>query len=354
MSFWKTATSVHRWLGLGLGLWLAVAGLSGSLLVWWHELNPAPVVMAPAGPTLPLAVLVKRAARHLPEGADIFRAHLPEAPHQPLRLEARVPGADGRERVTSLWLDLTSGAVLASQAWGEHWVHWVYDLHDGALLGEGGVLATGLAGLAFLALLLAGGALWTRHHRLPLREALRPVAGLRGLRRWRNLHRAFGLWSLPLLLVASFTGITLSFPDSTRAVLDVALPAAPALPPQQVATLTESPLDQAVALAEASLPGFRVAWVDLPPPRGRHYALALLPHHGGLAAPARAMFDARAGLLEAAPASATETARAWFMALHNGQALGLLHRWLVVVLGLLPAALFWLGLAMRQRRRGRA
>jgi uncharacterized iron-regulated membrane protein len=32
---------VHLWLGLDFGLFLAVIGLTGSVLVFWHELDEA-------------------------------------------------------------------------------------------------------------------------------------------------------------------------------------------------------------------------------------------------------------------------------------------------------------------------
>ncbi len=226
----------------------------------------------------------------------------------------------------------------------------LYQLHDGALLGQAGALAAGLAGLPLLAMLAAGLVLWQRRYALPWREALRPVAGLRGQRRWRNLHRALGFWSLLPLTLAALTGMTLSFPDTTRALLDPLLAAPPARW-EKAGPLT---LDAAVALAEARLPRHRVAWVDLPMDGGDGVDMALLPRDGGVAAPARLHASLRSGLVEYSLAAPVEQARAWFMALHNGAALGLGHRLAISALGLAPGVLLLLGLAMGRRRDAQA
>ena len=34
-----SARRLHRWLGLGFGLWFALAGLSGAVLVFWREIE---------------------------------------------------------------------------------------------------------------------------------------------------------------------------------------------------------------------------------------------------------------------------------------------------------------------------
>jgi uncharacterized iron-regulated membrane protein len=354
--FWKLMLRLHRWLALGLGLWFVLAGLSGAVLVYWRELAPGPGLAAPTQASLPLAVLLKLAAQALPAEADLFRAMPPAQPGAPWRLEALVPRPQGTDRRTSIWLHPETGAILDIEAWGDSWVHTLYDLHDGALFGRLGGTLVGFAGLALALLVTAGGLLWTRHHRLPLREAYRPVAGLRGLRRWRNLHRAAGLWAALPLLVAGLTGATLSFPGATRQALAPLLaapeaepePARPAVPKPRRQSLW---LEDAMALAQARFPGHRIAWLDLPPPDGGSYQLALLPLAPGVAAAARVEVDLASGTVLAEPAAPVETARAWFMALHNGQALGLGHRLAVLLLGLLPLGFAVTGLAMYRRRR---
>jgi len=341
--------TLHRWGGLVLGLWFAIAGLSGAVLVWWHDLSD-PSLPTTTAPALPLPQLLKQAIAGLPPDSAVYRLLPAATPGAPVQLQALVPAPDGSDRRMTLWVDAGSGQVLRQRAWGDHWVHVLYQLHDGALLGRTGTLAAGLAGLPILALLGAGLVLWRRRYQLPWRELLRPVAGLRGLRRQRNLHRALGFWSLLPLTLAALTGMTLSFPDTTRALLDPLLAAPPARW-EKAGPLT---LDAAVALAEARLPRHRVAWVDLPMDGSDGVDMALLPRDGGVAAPARLHASLRSGLVEYSLAAPVEQARAWFMALHNGAALGLGHRLAISALGLAPGVLLLLGLAMGRRRDAQA
>ena len=349
---------VHRWIALTLGLWFAVAGVTGSILVFWKELDaPARSALA-VGPPLAIVELLKAATAAWPAEADIFRI-FPPAPGvaEPIRFEALVPDARGRERRRTLRLDPATGARIGEDGWGESWVQVIYDLHDGKLFGPWGDWPVGFAGIAFLVLISSGAWLWTRHDTTPLREGLRPIGGLRGLRRRRNLHRSIGIWAVLPLSIAALTGLALAFPGATRSVLaPFGATGAPA------AVRTEKPsepagpirLDDAIALARAAFPGWRIAWIDLPPRPGGPVGFALRSDRGGVEAPARVTVNTSNGVVDAAQASNVETLRAWFMALHNGQAFGPVHRAVVVGFGLLPGTLGVIGLLIWWRRRAQA
>ncbi len=349
---------LHRWIALTLGLWFAVAGITGSVLVFWKELEAPPRATLASGPALTITELLKAAAAAWPAEADIFRI-FPHNPGvaEPIRFEALVPDARGQERRRTLRLDPATGARIGEDGWGESWVHVIYDLHDGKLFGPWGDWPVGFAGIAFLLLISAGAWLWTRHDTTPLREGLRPVGGLRGLRRRRNLHRSIGIWAALPLAIAALTGVTLSFPGATRSVLaPLGTAGAPAVvrtekPSEPAGPIT---LDEAIALARAAFPGWPIAWIDLPvQPRGL-VGFALRTGRGGVEAPARVTVNTSTAVVEAAQASNVETMRAWFMALHNGQAFGPMHRGAVVGFGLLPGALGVIGLLIWWRRRAHA
>ena len=143
-----SARRLHRWLGLGLGLWFALAGLTGAVLVFWREIEAAPLPAIAAGPSLPLSELVGRAKQHQAEAP--WRVFPPqgEGEGEPLRVEF-LPEAGGR---VSLYLDPTDGRVLAKLPWGGAAIHWLYELHSGHILGRVGGVAVGLSGLALAAL----------------------------------------------------------------------------------------------------------------------------------------------------------------------------------------------------------
>lgn len=330
-----TTRRLHRWLGLGLGLWFALAGLSGAVLVFWQAIEAAPLPAPAAGPSLPLAELVGRAKQH--QGEAPWRVFPPQQPGDRLRVEF-LPEAGGR---LSLYLDPTDGRVLASLPWGGAAIHWLYDLHSGHIAGRAGGVLAGLAGLALAALVGLGLALWPRHAAIPWRERLVSVKGLRGRRRLANWHRVLGLRTAPLLLLAALSGTTLAFPDTTRELLEPLLPAAPG--PGHGPKPGPGPidLDGAMRLAEAAHPGWRTAWLVL----DDAVQVALLPREARWpSGRAWAVLDMQAGrIIEHGRPDAVDHIRAWLMALHNGQALGWPGRGLVVLLGLSLPVMGWLG-----------
>jgi uncharacterized iron-regulated membrane protein len=347
---------LHRWLGMTLGLWFAFLGISGSILVFWHALEdqayPETVIKAEGAP-LPLETLLARLAEARPQ-ADIFRIHLPERPGAAIRLDFfdPIPGSDAVSRSTAFMHPVT-GDLLGERRFGEAWVHTLYSLHSGLILGRSGVVAAGLMGLGLGLLALLGLWLWTYRDGRPFSESLAPQPGWRGLRRLRNWHRVLGIWAAAPLILAAMTGACIAFPETLREVARPLLggprsaihpgPAAPGL-------------GAAMAQAESHLPGFRVIWIDLPLAGSKAAtAFILRPADGRLSGTAVAETSLALGKgMQVTLVGPVETLRAWIMALHNGHAMGLAHRLFIVALGLVPAVMGGLGwLAWRRRARAR-
>ena len=76
--------SVHKWLGIALGLWFALVGLSGAVLVFEDPidawLNPELLTTRSRGPLLPAAAIVE-VARNSPGLAGVERVRLPGPAH---------------------------------------------------------------------------------------------------------------------------------------------------------------------------------------------------------------------------------------------------------------------------------
>jgi len=346
---------LHRWIALTLGGWFVFLGVTGSVLVFWQDIAAGPPAPDLPGPSLSMAALLEAAQAHWPAAADIYRL-MPPRPGEAMRIHALLPDGAGPDRRHMLWLDPVTGAVLAEEAWGDRWIHGLYNLHAGNFGGSLGAMLVGYGGIAMLVLIAAGAWMWTRQDPAPRRESLRPVSGLRGLRRRRNLHRAIGVWLAVPLGIAACTGLTLRYPETTRAALAPLDAEGAELqgPRDKPAALRNLTLDEAADRAEALLPGWRTAWIDLPPHPGTRVSFALVPNAPGIAAPARVTVDLRSRATSGHHADRVETMRAWFMALHNGHAFGGLHRGFVVALGLAPGFLGVTGLLIWLRRRRNA
>ncbi|MBL6456172.1 PepSY domain-containing protein [Belnapia sp. T6] len=337
---------LHRWLGLGLGAWFALVGLTGAIITFlpeietWRMAAPGPGEARP----LPEILAAARAAR-----PDIPEGPLRLWPGRPLRMDFRIPSG---QRVT-LYLDPTSGEVLGEVGQGTKLVHLVHDLHRSLLLGRPGDVLVGLLALPTLLLLGAGFWLWREPGPLPWRERLASVRGLRGRRRLANWHRVLGLRLLPLLLIAAITGFGMAFPRTVERALYRLVPAG--TPPTTASGTGPVDLAGALALAQAQRPDWAIRWIDLPQPGGpARYRIALAPTDGWPGHEAGVTVDATTGALsEIADTDPVTRISAWIEALHYGTAFGLPHRLLVLATGLGPVALGLLGFLLWRRGRGR-
>jgi uncharacterized iron-regulated membrane protein len=213
---------VHRWAGLTLALFLAVAGLTGALLAFYPELHRATApwlrVVPPAPTTTPPdPVAVLEAAQRAEPRADFLRLELAIKPDTAVVYypDPR-PGKDlGYDE---LGIDPWTGAAVHRGTWGaisEGWhqlMPFLFELHYTLALGEIGRLAFGIAALVwtldcfvgFYLTLPAGPRRWWQRWR----EAwtVRPLRS--GAFRFNfDLHRAGGLWLWPLLLVFAWSSV---------------------------------------------------------------------------------------------------------------------------------------------------
>lgn len=202
---------LHNWTGIIAGLFLAVLAFTGSIIVFRAEFERAslPRGAAAAGSqTLSLDDAAREVARTRP-GGNIRQVRLPLHPGDPYIFRVESEGKK-TERVVS---DASSGRVLGTLETGA--IDWVVDLHRNFLAGRNGRKAVGIAGIVLFFLSATGFLMW--------------LVGSRGWGAWISvrrsgsvrrfnfeLHGLSGLWACAFLVLISFTGVELSYPDSFR------------------------------------------------------------------------------------------------------------------------------------------
>ena len=150
----KVVLQVHLWTGIGLGLYVLVISLSGSVLIFRDELNlistPQPQQERPAAADIPLTV-------------------------------------------------------------------WLLDLHDNLLSGPAGRRTNAVGALLTMLVAVSGAVVWWPGIRNWRRSLTIGVRGPWRSVNWR-LHSAFGFWCLAFILMWGVSGFHLAFPAPLSAV----------------------------------------------------------------------------------------------------------------------------------------
>lgn len=246
---------LHRWAGLTLALFLAVAGFTGIFLAWNEELDrasaPAMRYAAPPSPGAPMlsALQIRHIVMARHPGAEVSFLPLAVTPgraytvslswHDPKTGENMASPPDWNE----VFVDPYTGRELGRRTWGEisqgaqNLMPFVYLLHYQFALGPWGTFAFGIAALIWTLDCFVGFYLT-----LPVRQK-RPSAGSPPRNgatwwqrwkpswavRWRasayklnfDLHRAGGLWIWPLLLVFAWSSVAFNLPQVYEPVMRV-------------------------------------------------------------------------------------------------------------------------------------
>jgi len=361
--FWLV---VHLWLGLGLGALLALVGVTGSLLVFYLEtdrwLNPAVAVTRRAVAEHSLQEVFDAIRAAEPARTRGWRLEIPRESDRAYHARYYFPVEKAGRAFAPLivTVDPYTLSIRQRRFWGDFAMTWIYDLHYTMLLGRAGNYLLGIAGVLALVSLGTGLCLWwprgTRwQHALTWKRRAGPE------RTTYDVHKLSGAYGVLLLAVVIGTGVCLELPAWVEPFVSRLSPVEPV--PELPATVRRRgphiSLDSAVAAARERFPDAAVRWVETPDGDEGVFRIRMQqPGEPSERFPRTfAWVDPVDGRLLAARdsrgRSAGDAFLAWLHPLHSGEALGLTGRWLVLISGLLPAALFTTGL-IRWRHKIRA
>ena len=254
---------IHGWIGITLGAWLAIVGLSGSVLVWRAEVQPqlqARQMTVPARATQVPLQTVFRAVETAYPGQRVARIFLPRAPRRTIEVDLSGPKR-------SVFVDPYSGAIVAQSGQTRSFYDWADELHVRLLAGDVGHFLVGIGGFALLTMALGGLCLWWPQ-RAGWRQALVPKLATNWRGRNSELHRAFGFFACLLLMLCSVTGIALVWKDQTSRALALVLPNRRDAKVSRAQVGPWLPLDDLAARALAALPGGEISRITWPKKKG--------------------------------------------------------------------------------------
>ncbi|SDJ52168.1 PepSY-associated TM helix domain-containing protein [Microbulbifer yueqingensis] len=368
----KVLFTLHKYAGLVLGLLLSLIGLTGSLLVFDHALDerlaPHTVSFGPSDTPASYAQVLAAARTAVPGNPAPTRLMTPRQPGSPYVV--RFPGPEGAPGPIEVSVSPTDAEVLAVRGWGTpaYTMTWLYRLHYTLLSGNTGKTVVGLMGLLLMVFCITGAVLWwpkkSRSGGRRWGKAFRISRSGNRFRFYFDVHRVFGIYFLPLLLVTSFSGVTLVFPQQVRAVISAVFPTEPlaALPGSHTDSGQPISPDRAARIAQAKFPSGELKRIYLPRDGADSYGISfraageVWQNYGA----SFARVDQYSGeVLMVEDVTAIPTGNKilrWQFPLHNGDALGLVGRWLVLLTGLVPGLLFATGayLWWKKRRLRRA
>ncbi|WP_175796932.1 PepSY-associated TM helix domain-containing protein [Burkholderia ambifaria] len=356
---------VHLWLGLTVGALLSVIGLTGSVLVFYTNLDEAfelPVTQHPALRTdTPTYESVVQLLKHTwPDRTRGWRLELPAGASPLVRARYYQPAEKAGKAFAPLlvWVDPGSMRVVHHAFWGDTPMTWLYDLHYTLLMDGVGRLIVGCLGLVALISVGSGLYLWWPRRR-NFRVALTVRFNASRQRTTYDLHKIGGVYLLPVVAVLIVTGVLLDMPETFNPVIGRASPLF--VPP--VCRSTPGPrrisLDEALGVARRRFPDAAPRWLETPDgPQGCYRFRLHRQAEPGSRFPATTVWvDAYTGAVVGArdvtAQSAGDTFVAWLHPLHSGQALGIPGRLVVLVSGLAFPLLFITGI-LRWRQKGAA
>ncbi|MCI1265875.1 MAG: PepSY domain-containing protein [Saprospiraceae bacterium] len=220
-SITKIAFRIHGLVGLVAGIFLLLIGLSGSILVFYHEIdatvNADKLNIEPNGrQPLPLDSLFKIVAQITDSSTGILYDAYYSNPN--VAYEFRIY-THKEKSYSQMWLvsvNQYTGEILRNGAFdfSTSFLHWLLVFHYSFRLGGFGILLTTIFALLLFTSLITGIIIYRKKFFKSLLFRF-PIKNAHGKFSISNFHRAIGVWSLVFNGIIFFTGFLMTWTSLT-------------------------------------------------------------------------------------------------------------------------------------------
>ena len=210
---------VHLWTGIGVGIYVLVISITGSLVVFRNEISTyftaKPVIVEGQGEKLTDEQLTAIAERNYPgfKVANVFRGRRDEQ-----AVEIWMDGDNEQKRQRSFH-PFTGEDLGEAIPAGLKFNSWLLDLHDNLLAGDTGRFWNGIGAVLLIVLCLTGAMIWW-----PGIKAWRRNLLLKRNVGWKrfnwDLHSFLGFWFFAFVFIWGISGVYLSIPDPFNIAVD--------------------------------------------------------------------------------------------------------------------------------------
>lgn len=359
----------HRWFSLFAAVWLLILAITGSLMVWSDEidgwLNPDLRHVAVTGDPLPVQALVDQLEGAYP-GHHVDYMMLPSDSGNSVLTFIAPNGPTPDDYVLKqTYVDPYTGRILGQRVFGEagldgrRIMQFLYQLHMDLSLGPWGYWFFGLIAL-----------LWMIDHVISMILSFPNPARWRQsfLMRWKtggyrftfDLHRAGGLWLLPLTFMFALTGWSMTWNGEFRTVVSqfssitgFPVEQMPVKPQPQFTTRLS--VDSAIAIAEGRPGTGKVSAISWHPDKHVWWLRSFDARDIDSGGRRWTVVDYTSGKVLAdrhqTEGTSGDAFTAWMFPLHSGEAFGLAGRIIVSLSGLALAVIIVTGLLIWNRKR---
>ncbi|RUP00362.1 PepSY domain-containing protein [Hyphomicrobium sp.] len=358
---------LHRTLGHTLGIVFVVIGLTGSMLAYWQAideaLNPGVLLVAASPPEdrqyRPIDQIMSSAKAAMKPGGEARILIMPRHENAAALVLYEIQRSGGVIDLHEIGIDPYTATTVGQRAIQEDgrtlsmpFIQILMSLHSALLLNEGGEILVAVIATFMIISIIAGIYLWWPRNG-NWRQAITIKRGASPARRIFDVHRVTGAWTSIVLIAMLFTGTYVIIRQVMPSLLSfVAGSEKPLDSYRSAASLgaTISPGD-AVKRAEEALPGGKLYSLSLPQNREGVYIVGRqsVEEPNRAATYRNVVVDQFSGAVltiqDRDKFSAGETFNEWVYPLHCGEAFGNFGRGVVMLLGIVPALLYFTALA---------
>ena len=227
----KAVFQIHLWTGIGVGLYIVVASLSGSAVVFRRELmrslSNRPQTSAHDASTHRLTEdeLGAAAERAYPgyRVTKVWRGRNGERPVDIWMERGKEAGTEDKKHLFDPYTGADLGETIPP---GVRALDWLVNLHDDLLGGFTGRTVNGVGAVLLVVLCITGAVVWWQGT-----KAWRRSLSVRWTGGWKrmnwDLHSAIGFWTFVFVFMWALSGVYLVFPHPFSALVDYLEPLDP-------------------------------------------------------------------------------------------------------------------------------
>lgn len=346
---------LHIYLGLSLGLLFSIVGLSGSILVFYVEID----ALLNHGKLKPAATYnieyedaYKTLQSAFPELDGVWRLEINGATDAIAARYYKPPQTRDKDFAPLMvWLSNDGSHVIRQDYWGQYAMTFIYDLHYRLLAGEVGGKILGYSSLLIIVFLIAGFLTWLPR-KGQMHQAIKFKSNSGTIRRLYDIHKLSGVYSLFFLLILTITGVMLELPKESEFLLGkfIAPISEFKTPISRESNLRNVTIDAAINKVNATIPDSEVKWIETPAKNSQFYKMRLktkedpsnrFPH-------SFAYINKTTGNIEKVylykNQSSSSKIMNWLHTLHDGTLIGIYSRLCYVLIGFLPVILYITGI----------